>query len=112
MAAELRMYFDNQAASAEQLDLFRTVQVDQAIGMVTEGELEMELALDETGRWTDLDQGYVQPFARVRVEVRAGEADFVPLIDGPIIGQRLDLAAAANHSRLTLVVHDDSVSLN
>jgi hypothetical protein len=112
MAAELRMYFDNQAASAEQLDLFRTVQVDQAIGMVTEGELEMELALDETGRWTDLDQGYVQPFARVRVEVRAGEADFVPLIDGPVIGQRLDLAAAANQSRLTLVVHDDSVWLN
>jgi hypothetical protein len=112
MAAELRMFFDNQPAETERLDLFRTVQIDQAIGMATEAELEMELALDENGRWLDLDQAFIQPFARMRIEIKTGEGDFVPLIDGPVVGQRLRMSATPNQSKLTLVVHDDSVELN
>lgn len=112
MTAELQMYLDNEPASEEQLDLFRTVRVDQAIGMATEAELEMELALDETGRWADLEEAFTQPFARVRIETKVGGGDFVPLIDGSVVGQRLKLAAAPNQSMLTLIVHDDSVQLN
>ena len=56
MPAELRMFFDNTPATKEQMDLFRTIRVDQAIGMATEAELEMELVLDDTGAWTDFAQ--------------------------------------------------------
>lgn len=112
MTAEIRLYFDNEPASAEQLDLFRTVQIDQAIGMATEAELEMELALDANGQWVDFEQPFVQPYTRMRIEIKPGDGDFVPLIDGPLVGQRLKLAAAPNQSRLSLVVHDDSVQLN
>ena len=112
MTTELQIYLDNEPASEEQLDLFRTVRVDQAIGMATEAELEMELALDETGRWADLEEAFAQPFARVRIEIKVGDGDFVPLIDGSVVGQRLKLAAAPNQSMLILIVHDDSVQLN
>lgn len=106
------MFLDNQPASQEQLDLFRLVKVDQAIGMVCEAELEIELRLDDTGHWVDFDEAFTEPFSRIRVEVRVGDGSFTPLIDGPVIGQRATLSAAANESRLTLLVHDDSVRLN
>ena len=112
MSAELRLFFDNEPAEAGQLDLFHTVQIDQAIGMATEAELEMALVLDENGQWPDLEQPFIQPFARMRIEIKSGEGEFVPLIDGPVVGQRYKMAAAPNQSRLTLVVFDDSVQLN
>jgi hypothetical protein len=112
MTAEFRMFLDNEAATAEQMDLFRVIRVDQAIGMVTEAELEMALQLDDTGQWVDFNQPFVEPLARIRVEVKPGDGDFVPLIDGPVIGQRIEMSASPNDSKITLVVHDDSVMLN
>ena len=112
MPSELRMFLDNAPATEEQLDLFRMVRVDQAIGMATEAELEMELVLDDTGTWTDFAQAFTAPFSRVRIEVRIDEGGFVPLIDGPMIAQRIEMSAAPNDSLLTLVVHDDSVKLS
>jgi phage protein D len=49
---------------------------------------------------------------RVRVEVRIGSQDYVPLIDGPIVAQRFELSASPGESTMTLVAHDDSVLLN
>lgn len=112
MPSEIRMFLDNAPATDEQLDLFRTIRVDQAIGMATEAELEMELVLDDTGAWTDFAQAFTEPFSRVRIEVRIDEGGFVPLIDGPMIAQRMEMSAAPNDSTLTLVVQDDSVKLN
>jgi hypothetical protein len=112
MAAEFRLFFDNTPATAEQLDLFRTIRVDQGIGMVTEAELEMELRLDDLGTWIDFEESFTAPFARIRVEVKIGDAEFVALIDGPLVAQRMTMSASPNQSMLTLVVHDDSVLLN
>ncbi len=113
MNSEFRIHLNNVAADAGQLDRFREVRVDQAIGLVTEAELEMELALDSAGEWTDFDLDFFQPLQRVRVEVKAQpDRDFVPLIDGSVVSQRFELSSAPNGSRLTLVIHDDSVLLN
>jgi len=112
MPSELRMFFDNAPATQQQMDLFRTIRVDQAIGMATEAEIEMELVLDDTGAWTDFAQAFTEPFSRVRIEIRIDEGEFVPLIDGPLIAQRMVMSAAPNDSMLTLVVQDDSVKLN
>jgi phage protein D len=113
MNSEFRIYFDNQAADATRLDRFREVRVDQAIGLAAEAELEMEVALDRTGVWTDFTEDFIEPLRRVRVEAKTRpDADFVPLIDGPVVGQRFELSGAPNESKLILVVHDDSALLN
>ena len=112
MAADLQLFFDNTPATEEQLDLFRTITVDQGIGMVTEAELEMELKLDDSGTWIDFAESFTAPFARIRIEVKVGDGDSVPLIDGPLVAQRVTMSASPNQSMLTLVIHDDSVLLN
>lgn len=110
--AEVRVYLNNQAASEERLAVFGEIRVDQAIGMATEAELHVDVAADEAGYWTGIEEDYAQPFARVRIEIKVGEGDFVPLVDGPIIGSRYTLSSAPEESEMVLVVQDDSVLLN
>ncbi|SFA78449.1 hypothetical protein SAMN05421688_0861 [Poseidonocella pacifica] len=112
MTEEVKLLFDNTPATEEQFDLFRRITVDQGIGMVTEAELEMDMLLDDTGRWVDFDESFTQTFSRVRIEVKVGDGDFAPLIDGPVVAQRMTMSAVPDRSTLTLVVHDDSVLLN
>lgn len=106
------MFFDNQPATEQQLNLFRSVRVDQAIGMVTEAEMEMEMLLNDNGEWVDFAEPFTEPFVRVRIEIKAGDGSFTPLIDGPVVGQKLVMSAAPNDSNLSLRVHDDSFKLN
>jgi len=110
--AELRLFLDNNAAGEERLGLFSEVRVDQAIGMAAEAELTMDIGTDETGLWSGMEEEFIQPFARVRLEVKIREGEFVPLIDGPVVGQRFELSASPNSSKMVLVVQDDSVLLN
>lgn len=110
--ANFRVYFDGTPADEEQLDLFREIRVDQAIGMACEAELDIYLSLDDQGTWSMIEEEFSQAFRRIRVEVRMGKGEFSALIDGPIVAQRFELGASAGESKLTLVVHDDSVMLN
>jgi hypothetical protein len=110
--AAIRVYLNDTPASEEQLDLFREIRVDQAIGVATEAELEIDLTLDDQGQWAVIEEDFAQGFQRIRVEVKLGEGAFTPLIDGPIVAQRFELGAGPGDSMLTLVVHDDSVLLN
>jgi hypothetical protein len=110
--AEFRVYLNDAAATEEQLDLFREIRVDQAIGVAAEAELDIDLALDDQGTWSTIEEPFAQPFQRIRVEVKLGDGDFAPLIDGPIVAQRFELDAGPGESSMTLVVHDDSVLLN
>ena len=110
--AEIKVHLDNEVASEEQLDLFSEIRIDQAIGMATEAELSIDVGVDDTGCWTQVEEPYVQPSARVRVEVKIRDGDFVPLIDGPVVGQRFELSGSPNRSKLILVVQDDSVLMN
>jgi len=110
--AEFRVHFDNRAVDEEQLDRFCEIQVDLGIGMASEARLHLDVGVDETGVWSGIDEDYAQPFRRVRIEVNIRDGDFVPLIDGPIVGNRFELNASPNASKLILVVQDDSVLLN
>lgn len=110
--ATLRLFLDDSPASEEELALFGAVRVDQGIGMAAEAELDLPVGTDEQGAWERLEDDFVQPFARVRVEVKVGDGDWVALIDGPVVGQRFQLDATPEASLMTLVVHDDSVLLN
>lgn len=110
--AEFRLFLDNAPARADQAGAFAAIRVEQEIGMAAAAELEVALATDDTGAWSGFDEAYARPFARVRVEIRVGEGGFVPLIDGPVVGQRFELHAEPDASRLVIVVHDDSVLLD
>lgn len=112
-SAEFRVFIDNQPASQEQLDLFGAIRVEQAIGMAAAAEFEVPLATDDQGAWIGFDDPFLVPFARLRLEIKLGEeGDFVPLIDGPAVGQRFELRAEPDTSKLVVVVHDDSVLLD
>ncbi len=111
--ATFRVFIDNQAATQAQLDGFGAIRVEQAIGLAAAGEFELPLATGDDGQWSGFDEPFMKPFARLRVEVRLGdEGSFVPLIDGPVVGQRFELRAGPDTSRAVLVVHDDSVLLD
>lgn len=110
--AEYRVYFDNVPATAEQLASISEIRIDQGIGMAAAAELELPIATSDAGLWSGVEDDFAQPFARVRVEVKVASDDFVPLIDGLVVGNRYELQASPDQSRMTLVVHDDSVQLN
>ena len=110
--AEYRVYFDNTPATADQLARFAEIRVDQGIGMAAEAELDLPIGTDDAGLWSGIEEDFAQAFARIRVEVKVADADFVPLIDGPVVGNRYEMKATPDQSRMTLVVHDDSVLLN
>lgn len=110
--ANFRIYLDNEPASEEQLGLFSEIQVDQAIGMATEADMQIGVGVSEDGVWDTLEDSFAQPFSRIRVEVRVDENDYIPLIDGPVVGQNFELDARPERSKLVLVVNDDSVLLN
>jgi len=110
--AKMRMFLDNAPATEEQLAVFGAIRIDQGIGMATEAEIDVPAGTDEGGTWQYFEDAFVQPFARVRVEIKVGEGEYVALIDGPVVAQRFQLEATPEASQLTLVVHDDSVLLN
>lgn len=107
-----RIYFDNAPASAEQLARFTAIRVDQGIDIAAEAELDLPVGTDEAGLWPGVEEDLAQAFARVRIEVKVADADFLPLIDGPVVGSRYELKAAPDESSMTLVVQDDSVQLD
>lgn len=112
-SAQFRIFVDNAAASEEQLATFTSIRVEQAIGMAAAAEFQVSLATDEMGRWTGFDDPWVQPFARLRLEIKvAVDGGFVPLIDGPVVGHRFELRAEPDASVLIVVAHDDSVLLD
>jgi phage protein D len=110
--AKMRMFLDNAPASQEQLAVFGAIRIDQGIGVATEAQIDVPAGTDEGGTWQYLEDGFTQAFARVRVEVAVDGGSFVALIDGPVVAQRYQLEATPEASRVTLVVHDDSVLLN
>ncbi len=110
--AQYRVYFDNAPASPEQLALLGEIRIDQGMGVAAEAQIELAIGTDSAGRWSVIEESYAQAFVRVRIEVQVAEADFLPLIDGLIVGSHYEMMADPDHSRMTLVVHDDSVQLD
>lgn len=109
---EYRMFFGNEPADRNRLDLFEEITVSQQVDVMWEARLKMPVVMDEKGKWKNEDEPFLQPYARVRVEVKVGETPFVPLIDGPITEVVAPRNPHPGKSDVTLVVHDDSVFLD
>lgn len=111
-ACEFRLYFNNRPASREQLDRVEEITVEQEMDLAWEARLQIPLCVDEHGNWRGGGEDVLQPFSRLRVEVKVGDRPFVPLIDGPVVSHDHDRSAQPGQSTLTLVVQDDSFYLN
>lgn len=111
-ATKYRLYFDNAPATREQLDSVEDITVQQEIDIAWEARLRIPVVVDDKGHWKGENEQFMKPFSPVRVEVKAGEGHFVPLIDGPIVNHEGDKSPEPGRSFITLVVRDDSVYLN
>lgn len=107
-----RLFFDNTPADQGQLDRVEEITVEQQVDMAWEARLLIPVCVNEDGRWEGEEEAWMRPFTRARVEIKLGDSDFVPLIDGPVVGNDTERSAIPGKSMVTLVVHDDSALLN
>ena len=111
MRVDYRVYFDGEAASSDELAAIASIVVDQELDAAWEARMQIAICADERGNWREGDR-YAEDFTRVRIELRLGNDDFTPLIDGPVVIRASDLSSEPGQSSLTLTVRDDSVYLN
>jgi hypothetical protein len=112
MTTEFKIFYDNQPATDEQLGEIDQIVVEQEVGRVWEARIKIPVCVTDTGTWESEDVSTNQEFTRVRIEIRKNENDFVPLIDGRIVGQDAERTSIPGKSTITLVVHDDSALLH
>src|SRR5262245_35225146 len=110
--AEYKLLFDGKAATKEQLERFETITVEQDAGRPWQARLEVSVCLDDQGNWIGDNEPFMQILHRIRVELRLGEGDFQPLIDGPIVGCDSARRSSPGQSVVTVIVQDDSALLN
>jgi hypothetical protein len=112
MNKEFRVYYGDTLATKEQLDAIEEIVVEQEIGYAWEARIRIPVCIAEDGSWHGEDDPEYAEFARVRVEARIGDGDFVALIDGTIQSQEPELNASPGRSHVTLIVHDDTQLLH
>jgi hypothetical protein len=109
---EFRAYFDGTAATKDQLDRIESISVEQQLDLAWEARLQVSIRTNDDGSWAGADDSFATAFARIRVEIRIADGDFVPLIDGPVVGADTSMSAQPGQSVQTVIVQDDSVYLN
>jgi len=112
MNKEFKVYYGGTPASREQLDAIEEIVVEQETGRAWEARIKIPVCITEDGSWDGEDDPAYAEFARVRVEARIGDGDFVPLIDGSIQAHEPDYNASPGLSVVTLIVHDDTIMLH
>jgi hypothetical protein len=107
-----RMFFNNNPATTEQLQQIEDITVEQEIDMAWEARIQIPIGTDEEGNWTGEDEVFTADFTRVRVEIKVGDTEFIPLIDGSIVGFNRQMSSEPGKSVIFLQVQDDSIYLN
>lgn len=109
---EYKVWLDGKAVDERFYTMIGTIVVDQGIDLAAEARVELEMCMDDHGRWSGPNAEYAQTWKRIRIEVRNHTAKWVPLIDGPIVAWDADISSEPGTSLMTLVAHDDSTLLN
>ena len=109
---EYTIFFDNQQADQALLDKIDEVKVVQQVDQAWEARVKIPVCVNNDGKWDGEQEAWMRPFNRVRVEVKVGEGQYVPLIDGPVVGFEGERSTQPGQSIVTLVVHDDTAFLN
>ena len=111
-AIEYKLFIDGASATQEQLDRIDEITVDQAVDRAWEARIQIPVCLNNDGSWDGEGDSWTQSLTPIRIEVNAGDGNFVPLIDGPVVGYESERSAIPGKSINTIVVHDDSALLN
>lgn len=111
-SVQYRLFFNNTPATREQLDRFDDITVSQEMDMAWQANLQIPFCTDDKGQWKSETKNFIADFRRIRIEIKVGDAPFVALIDGPIVGSNRQMNSEPGRSMLTLTVQDDSVYLN
>jgi hypothetical protein len=109
---EFKIVLGNRAARDDELDAVSEITVEQATGMSWEATIKISINVDEKGIWNITDKDFADPQFRARIEVKPKNSFFVPLIDGPIVQNNIDLKSEPGLSSMELVINDDSILLN
>lgn len=112
MDQRFRLHFNDSYAPQEHLDRVAEILVEQELDGIWEAKIKFEICLDDQGSWEDDVLEYFAELNRGRIEIKLGDRDFIPLIDGPVIGQESSLSSEPGTSTLTLIIADDSILLN
>jgi hypothetical protein len=110
--AQYKLYFNDQAASAQQLASFEAITVQQEMDSRWVASLEIPLCTDAQGNWVGESATWFQPMNRLRIEVSVQGGAYVPLIDGPIVTCNYDLYMEPGQSMAHVEVHDDGFLLH
>ena len=112
MLKEFKVFYGGTSATREQLDAIDEIVVEQEIGRAWEARIMIPIRIAEDGSWNGENDSAYAEFARVRVEARIGDGEFVPLIDGRITDQDPGMDTEPGMSTLTLTVQDDTTILH
>jgi hypothetical protein len=110
--AQYRLYLNDAPATANQLARFEDITIEQEMDKATQGRFQVPLCVSAKGVWDGETEAFLQGMTRVRLEVQMQNADWIPLIDGPIITVESAMFNEPGRSMLTLVVSDDSFFLH
>jgi hypothetical protein len=109
---QYKLFFGDKVATQEQLDRVEEITAEQEQDVAWGVSLKVPICTDEKGNWSGEDEKFMASFSRVRVEIKVGDGDFTPLIDGPVIGADTSMSPEPGKSFITLRVQDDSAYLN
>lgn len=109
---EYTVFFDSKQADQVLLDKIDEVKVVQQVDQAWEARVKIPVCVNNDGKWDGEQEAFMRPYNRVRVEVKVGEAAYVPLIDGPVVGFEGERSTQPGQSIVTIVVHDDTAFLN
>jgi hypothetical protein len=112
MTSDFKIFYDSKLATEAQLDEIEEIIVEQEIDQVWQARIKKPVCISEKGVWEGEDTAIQKEFERVRIEVRKNKGDFVPLIDGLVVGQDAERTSSPGNSMLTIIVHDDSAKLH
>lgn len=109
---QYKLWLDGKPVDEHFYTMIGTIVVDQGIDLAAEARVELEMCMDDRGRWSGPNAEYAQTWKRIRIEVRNHTSTWVPLIDGPIVAWDAAVSGEPGMSLMTLVAHDDSTLLN
>ncbi len=112
MDTSFRLFLGSRPATVEELRRVEEIVVEQTMDKIWEARIRFSLCMDDRGRWQHQTHELVEPFSRVRVEIKTGDKSFVPLIDGPVAAFDQGIDSRPARSTTTVVIRDDGVRLN
>jgi hypothetical protein len=110
--AQFKLFLGDQVATAQQSAGFETITVQQEMDSNWTAHLELPLCTNAQGDWTGETDSWVQPMARLRLEVSLQGGSYIPLIDGSIVAADYDMHMEPGQSMLKLEVQDDGFLLH